>query len=259
MQLLVLVTGEYGWRHVNNMRLHSPAGWQIHTWETPKVLPPVIDYPEDYLPDSLPACDLILSLAEVKGVAEMIPEIAKMTDAQAVIAPIDNVAWLPVGLARQLRSWLKRQSVACITPKPFCSLTATHVNALRKTEAYDPHPLFREFTQHYGAPAFRATVDEATRIITAMEVTRDACCGCARYTAEKLVGTPVNEAVEASGLHHHHYPCQASMGIDAEYSDTLMHVSGNIMKDATRDALSDHIQTRYIRPTGYHDANDHEL
>jgi len=31
-----------------------------------------------------------------------------MTGARAVIAPIDNVAWLPVGLARQLREWLDR-------------------------------------------------------------------------------------------------------------------------------------------------------
>lgn len=62
------------------------------TWQTPQVLPPVLDYPEDYLPESLPPCDLILSLAEVKGAAEMIPEIAQMTGAQAVIAPIDNLA-----------------------------------------------------------------------------------------------------------------------------------------------------------------------
>ena len=256
MHILVLVTGEYGARHVDNLQQYGPDDWQISTWDTPKILPPVIDYPEDYLPDSLPACDLILSLAEVKGVAELIPDIAQMTGAQAVIAPIDSVAWLPVGLARQLRGWLDRQNVACVTPKPFCSLTETHVHTLRQKEAYDAHPLIREFAKHYGAPAFRATVDDATRTITRMEVTRDACCGCARFTAEKLVGTPVDEAVEASGLHHHHYPCQASMGIDAQYGDTLMHVSGNIMKDAIRDALRDHIQTQYIRPAGYNEEDD---
>jgi hypothetical protein len=258
MHILVLVTGEYGQRHVENMRQHGPDHWQIDTWETPKVLPPVIDYPEDYLPDALPACDLILSLAEVKGVAELIPDIAQMTDAQAVIAPIDSVAWLPVGLARQLRGWLERQDVACVTPKPFCSLTETHVNALRQKEAYDPHPLIREFVQYYGAPTFSATVDEDTRTITHIEVVRDACCGCARYTAEKLIGTPVDDAVEASGLHHHHYPCQASMGIDAQYGDTLMHISGNIMKEAIKDALADHIQTHYIRPAGFSEQENDE-
>ncbi|MCD4684968.1 MAG: hypothetical protein K8S97_03415 [Anaerolineae bacterium] len=251
MRILVLVTGDYGLRHVANLRQHGPAEWHIDTWETPKVLPPMIDYPEDYLPESLPACDLILSLAEVKGVAEMIPEIATMTEAQAVIAPIDNVAWLPVGLARQLREWLGRQGVACVTPKPFCALTETHYSALRHRTPYADAPLIREFAMHYGTPSFQATVDEESRTITALEVTRDACCGCARYVAEKLVGTPVDGAIEAGGLHHHHYPCQASMGIDPQYGDTLMHISGNLMKDALKEAFAAHLQQRYIRPAGY--------
>lgn len=250
MRVLVLLTGEYGWRHVHNMRKHAP--WQIATWETPKVLPPVLDYPEDYLPEHLPTADLILSLAEVKGVAELIPDIVRMTSAQAVIAPIDNVAWLPVGLARQLIEWLARVHVACVTPKPFCSLTETHYNALRFKTAYD-HPLIREFAQHFGQPAFHATVNEDSQTIEAIQVTRDACCGCARHVAEKLTGSAVENALEAGGLHHHHYPCQASMGIDPQYQDTLMHISGNIMKDALKNALEPHLQRRYIRPPGHVD------
>jgi hypothetical protein len=252
VRILVLVTGDYGWRHVENLRQHGPSTWQIETWETPKIFPPVIDYPEDYLPESLPPCDLILSLAEVKGVAELIPDIAQMTDARAVIAPIDSVAWLPVGLARQLGEWLARIGVACVAPKPFCSLTEEHLNALRHKTVYDD-PLIREFARHYGQPAFRATVDEQTRRITRLEVVRDACCGCARYVAEKLAGTPVNDALEDGGLHHHHYPCQASMGIDTQYGDTLMHVSGNLMKDALHEALAPYIEEHYIRPAGYVD------
>lgn len=250
MRLLVLVTGDYGWRHVENLRQHAPPDWTILTWETPKVLPPVVDYPEDYLPGALPPCDLILSLAEVKGVAELIPDIARMTGARAVIAPIDNAAWLPVGLARQLREWLARMGVACVTPKPFCSLTETHFNALRLKQPYDD-PLIRAFARHFGAPAFHAQVDPQTRQIVALEVRRDACCGCARYVAGRLAGTPVDGAVEAGGLHHHHYPCQATMGIDPQYGDTLLHVSGNIMKDTLKEALAEHLQVRYIRPAGY--------
>lgn len=252
MRLLILVSGDYGWRHVANLRQHAPPDWTLLTWQTPKVLPPVVDYPEDYLPDSLPPCELILSLAEVKGVAELIPDIARMTGARAVIAPIDNVAWLPVGLARQLGDWLARMGVACVTPMPFCSLTETHFNTLRLKQPYDD-PLIRTFARHFGRPAFRADVDPHTRQITALEVTRDACCGCARYVAEQLRGTPVDDAVEAGGLHHHHYPCQATMGIDPQYGDTLLHVSGNLMKDALKEALSEHLRVRYIRPAGYHE------
>ncbi len=247
MRLLVLVTGEYGWRHVHNLRKHAP--WPIETWQTPRVLPPVLDYPEEYLPESLPAADLILSLAEVSGVAELIPDITRMTGAQAVIAPIDNVVWLPVGLARQLIEWLARMNVACVTPKPFCSLTETTYNALRFKTPYD-HALIREFARLFGQPAFQITVDEAAQTLQAIHVTRDACCGCARYVAEKLTGAALENALEAGGLHHHHYPCQASMGIDPQYGDTLMHISGNIMKDALKEALEPHLHRRYLRPSG---------
>ena len=43
----------------------SRAEWTIEVWRAPTVLPPVIDYPEDYLPEALPPADLILSFAEI--------------------------------------------------------------------------------------------------------------------------------------------------------------------------------------------------
>ena len=250
MRILVLKTGEYGQRHVDNMKTHAPEGWQIDSWQTPRQLPIVLDYPEDYLPESMPPTDLILSLAELSGVAEMIPDIAKMTGARAVVAPIDNQAWLPFGLARQLRGWLARDGVPCVTPMPFCSLTETTYNALRLREQYDD-PLIRDFARHFGRPAFEVTVDKKAKRIVEVDVTRDACCGCAHFAAEKLAGAPIADSLEQVGLHHHHYPCQASMGIDPLYGDTLMHISGNIMKDALREALGDDFEVPYVRPAGY--------
>lgn len=252
MRLLVLVTGEYGYRHVKNIRDHGPSHWEVSVWQTPRTLPLVIDYPEDYCPDDLPSSDLILSLAELKGVAELIPEIAQNVECKAVIAPIDNIAWLPVGLANQLKNWLARIDVACVTPKPFCSLTESSYNVHRFRENHN-HPLIREFAGHFGKPQFEMTVSPDKQTIEEAMVKRDACCGCARYVAAKLSGTPIDEAIEASGLHHHHYPCQASMGIDAQLNDTLMHISGNILKDAVKDALDPYLSTRYIRPPGHVD------
>ncbi|MCK4473276.1 MAG: hypothetical protein KAW49_15955, partial [Anaerolineae bacterium] len=106
MRILAIITGEYGQRHVNNIRAHGPADWQIEVWQAPAVLPPIVDYPEDHLPPSLPSADLVLAFGEHKGVAELVPEVARMTGAQAVIAPVDREEWLPRGLARQLRGWL---------------------------------------------------------------------------------------------------------------------------------------------------------
>jgi thymidylate synthase len=251
MRILAIISGEYGVRHVENVRRHKPAAWQIETWQAPAVLPPVIDYPEDYLPESLPPADLILSFAEHKGVAELLPEIAQMTGAKAVIAGIDHEAWLPRGLARQLRGWLERMGVACATPKPLCSLTEKDFGVTRRERmAYDS-PLISEFATYFGQPELEITVDPQTRTISAAVVRRDAVCGCARHVAEKLVGVSADEAEEKAGLWHHHFPCLASMVKEKDFNmDTLMHASGALLKDNVGQQVRPYKQVNFLRPDG---------
>jgi len=248
MRILAVITGDYGTRHFENIRANGPQEWSIESWGAPTLLPLIIDYPEDYLPETMPRADLILALAEHKGVAELLPEIAQMTGAKAVIAPVDNEAWLPRGLARQLRGWLERQNVACVTPKPFCSLTENHYDVTRQEKIAYQDPLIAEFAQYFGRPNFDFEVDPETRVITAANARRDAACGCASFAAERLVGISVDEAEQEGGMFHHHYPCLASMGIDSDFSDTLMHVSGNIMRDEIADQVKPYKRVNYIAP-----------
>jgi hypothetical protein len=251
MQILAIITGEYGQRHVDNIHKYGPADWQVEVWQAPAVLPPVVDYPEDYLPDSLPAADLLLAFGEQKGVAELIPEIAKLTGARAVIAPVDREEWLPRGLARQLRGWLADLGVACVTPKPLCSLTETHYNVRRHRIEYADDArarLIAEFARYFGQPELRIAVDFETRVITEVQVLRDAVCGCARFVARGLVGVSADKAEEKAGLLHHHYPCLAGMGKDPDFDDTLMHVSGNILKDEVAEQVKPYRDVVYIRP-----------
>ncbi len=250
MRVLAIISGEYGQRHVDNIRAHSPADWELAIWRAPAVLPPVIDYPEDYLPESLPPADLILSFGEHKGVAELVPDIAGMCGAQAVIAAIDNEAWLPRGLARQLRGWLADMDVAVATPKPLCGLTETDYLVAGRERLPVTHPLIAEFARYFGQPQFAITVDPETRRITSAEVLRDAVCGCARFAAERLVGVSADEAGEKAGLLHHHYPCLASMGTDRDFGDTLMHVSGNLLKDDVERQVRPYRQIQRITPHG---------
>ena len=248
MRILAVISGEYGQRHVDNLRAHGPDNWQIEVWQAPVRFPLVIDYPEDHLPESLPPADLILSFGEHKGVAELLPEIAAMTGAKAVIAAIDSEAWLPRGLARQLRGWLEDMGVACATPKPLCSLTENDFGVTRRQRlAYDS-PEIAEFARHFGQPELEIHVDPDSRRITAAEVRRDAVCGCARYAAGGLIGASAEEAEEKAGLLHHHYPCLASMGVDTDFDDTLMHVSGNVLKDNVGAQVKPYKDVRYISP-----------
>jgi len=249
MRILAIITGDYGQRHVDNIRAHGPESWTVEVWQAPTALPLIVDYPEDYIPKTLPQADLLLAFHEHKGVAELIPDVAEMTGAKAVIAPIDNLAWLPTGLANQLRGWLERIDVASVFPKPLCSLTETHYNVRRYREAYD-HPLIREFARYFGQPDLKLSVDPESRAITGAEVVRDAVCGCARFVAEKLIGASADEAEQKAGLAHHHFPCLASMIKDPDFGDTLMHVSGHLLKDNVGEQVKPFKQVQMIQPSG---------
>ncbi|MEE8356437.1 MAG: DUF166 family protein [Anaerolineales bacterium] len=252
MKILVVVTGEYGKRHLKNIREYGPKSWEIETWQTPLGFPPFIDDPEDFLPDQLPAADLILSFAEHKGAAELLPDIAKMVKAKAVLVAVDDELWLPRGLDRQLHGWLEEAGVDCVTPKPLCSLTDTTYGVTRhETASYD-NPLIAEFARYFGKPELSLEINPESRTITSAKVVRDAVCGCARYTAEGLIGLSADEAEEKAGLLHHHYPCLASMQKLPHFDhDTLMHVSGQIIKNNVGAQVKPYKQVRTFKPGKY--------
>jgi hypothetical protein len=232
MKILAIISGEYGKRHVRNIKEHGPDNWEINTWHAPPVFPPFIDDPDDFLPDEMAPADLILSFAEHKGAAELLPEIASKTGAKAVLVAVDDENWLPRGLDRQLHGWLENMNVACVTPKPLCSLTDNSYGVTRFETADYENSLVSEFARFFGKPELELEIDEESRTVSAARVTRDAVCGCARFTAEGLIGLSVDEAEEKAGLLHHHYPCLASMTKLPHFDhDTLMHVSGQIIKN----------------------------
>lgn len=247
MRILTIVSGDYGIRHLENIRQHAPSHWSLESWRALSSFPLIIDYPEDFLPAAFPPADLILSFAEHRGVAELLPDIARLSGATSVLASVDNESWLPRGLARQLRGWLEKMNVTCVTPKPLCSLTESDYAVTRQQRLTYQDPHIAEFARYFGQPELSLQIDPDSRTITSVEVKRDAVCGCARFVAEKLVGVSIDEAELTAGLAHHHFPCLASMGKDTDFGDTLMHISGNILKDNLARQLKPYKQ--YIKPS----------
>lgn len=246
--MLAVTQGLWGERIASNVSAHAPAGWKVSQWSAPRVIPPVVDDPADFLPATLDPADLVLALGEVPGLAQLVPEIARLTGARAVIAPIDRNESLPEGLANQLSGWLEAAGVRVVFPKPFCSLTERALGNKPREVAYED-PLVQRFAAAFGRPQFRVEVGGGK--IIAMEAVRDTPCGCGRHVAAGLVGCEVSQAADQAGMLHHHFPCLASMNQDIDYHDTLMHVSGNILKDSLKAALKPHLgPVPYLRPSG---------
>lgn len=252
MKILAVISGEYGDRHVRNITANGPEGWTITTWKTPPVFPPFIDDPEDFLPNEFAPADLILSFAEHKGAAELLPDIARKTGARAVLVGVDDESWLPRGLERQLHEWLSARDVACATPKPLCSLTENTYGVTRHETADYSSPEIAAFARYFGQPELDLTIDPEAGIITAARVKRDAVCGCAGFVAKGLIGLSANEAEEKAGLLHHHYPCLASMVKLPHFNhDTLMHVSGQVLKNDVGAQVKPFKVVRSFKPGKY--------
>ncbi len=250
MKLLAVVSGEYGRRKARFIREYGPDDWEVHEWTAPTAFPIVIDDPADFLPKELPPADLILALGEHPGIAELLPDICRMTGARSLIAPVDRNEWLPRGLMNQLRRWLQEIGVVGVFPKPLCSLTETSYS-LRGQRVVYSDPVIAEFARHFGKPRVAVTVHPSTKTIASVTVERDTPCGVMRYIAKNIVGRKVDDAEYEAGMLHHHYPCLASMQIDSDYHDTLLHVSGNLAREALADAVRPYREMHYIRPVGF--------
>ncbi len=225
MRLLALVQGNYGRRMVEAWGRHGPPSWHLETLEITPNLPAVIEETAAFLPPTIPQGDLLISLGEHPGVAELLPEIVKAAGARSVIAPVDSRAWLPPGLARQVQRALEKIGVKVVFPVPFCALE----------EGKTADPLIEEFARSFGRPRVQISL-EGDRVKEVL-VIKSAPCGSTYFVAEGLKGVRVPDAEGASGILHHNYPCLATMTVDWEFHDTLMHRAGYFTKEAVKEAL----------------------
>lgn len=223
MNVLFATQGKYGERIAGYVAANRPQGWEILRLPLPRSLPVVIDDPDEVLPAVLPAADLLVSLHESPGAAELIPDIARRCGAGAVLAAVDDRAACPRGLENQIGKRLRAMGVAFAFARPLCGFEG------------GPHPLLSAFAERFGRPRMRIDADGDR--VGRVTVERDCPCGAGRFVAKVLPGTRLSEAADTGALRHHHHPCMASMEVDPELSDTLMHLSGYIFRAAIDAAL----------------------
>ena len=219
MRIFVIFQKEWGKRIIENISQNVPNDWQIETYVMPPFLPSVIDEPEEFLPDNLPAAELLFSLGESPGVAQLIPDFVKLTKAKAVIAPVDNPLWLPKGLQNQLRLKLQSMGVDIVFPTPFCALTVRS-----STNEY-----IKAFAEHFGRPLLEIEREDGK--IRHITVIRDSPCGNISFVAENLIEVEIDKAGKRGGLLYQYYPCLAAV--------KLIHQAASIAETAINKALKD--------------------
>ena len=108
MKILVLYSGELGKKVIQNLinpgnfcvscgelcnhcrqARKSYANLIVGIHEFPQDLPTFIEEPEQYMPQKLPECDLILSIGIHPDLLTALPDVVKKTKAKAVIAKND--------------------------------------------------------------------------------------------------------------------------------------------------------------------------
>jgi hypothetical protein len=215
----------YGSRIVENICRRGFAHWihWLHEFEPPPA--GLLDNPEENLPKSVPECDMILSLGLPSDLQYTLPILAKKTRAKAVIAPIDNSNWIPSGLRGQIEKELNDIGVASTFPKPFCALEKTG------------NPYVDVFAEHFGRSSLSIRVEEG--VIREVQVRRGCPCGSTWFIAEKLIGVEVSRqrVRDEIAKAHHAYPCLASMTMDSELGDAILHKSQYLIREAVEKAL----------------------
>ena len=220
MNIFILTSGKYGLRIVNNISKMGLASSVVGIHEVPRDLPEFIDDVSQYVPDNLPEADLIIAIGLYGDINMIIPFVASKTGSKSIIVPIHDPEQVPAGLQMEIES--ETHDARVVFPKPFCSLEPVGDKYID------------EFTELFGKPELEIEADDIVRHV---KVKRGAPCGSTWFVAEKLKNTPVDEAEFEAGGRYHNYPCLASMDVDPQIGDTLLHIAGYRIKEAVKREL----------------------
>ena len=149
-----------------------------------------------------------------------------------MITPIEDFREVPLGLQKQLVEECEELAIEYAFPKPFCAL-----------EPAEAKPLVSSFVQEFkiGKPSLRIVTEkrDLSRVVQSVVVERSAPCGSTWYVAKKLIG----EEVRKEGIRdvvakaHHSYPCTATMAVDPEIEEPILHKAGFLIREAVENQL----------------------
>ena len=193
-----------------------------------------IEEPEKYLPATVPpGVDVLIPVGLHPDVLSAVPAFAKAHGIPAVIVPIEDKNWCPLGQQYQLASELDAAGIQHAFPRPFCTLDVDPGNPSKS--------IIRRFMDTFkvGKPVLAFNMQDGK--IVSGHVVRSQPCGAAYYILQQLREEHVHDEKlsldEKISLAHHAFPCSASMEKDLALDDSPLHVAGYAARDAVHDAI----------------------
>ena len=200
----------------------------------PLKLPAFIDAPEKYMPKRIPKADICVASGLHKDLLLELPSHLQKVGVSGLIVPIEDFIEVPSGLRRQVEERCEELELENAFPKPFCSL-----------EPVEDKPLISRFVTELkvGRPSLGISTARRGKyaVIDSTIVRRSAPCGSTWYVAKKLIGIKTRREFlyDAVAKAHHSYPCTATMAVDPEMKEPILHIGGFIIREETEKALGE--------------------
>lgn len=206
--------------------LQARPGAQVRAFQLPENLPMIVDDAEEFIPPGIADAQVVIAIALHPNLLAELPHVMGKGAGKALLAPREDPSWIRPGLVGQVTRACARYGIESAFPKPFCSLEPVT-------------PVIREFCEQYavGTHEFELECEEGR--IVAATCPRGSACGLTDWVAEQLVGRPCDQSLpDAVAELLHLRPCLASMALDEDLGDTIMHRSIALIRDAGERALA---------------------
>lgn len=198
----------------------------------PSDLPAFIDDPENYMPKNVPEADLCVTSGLHKDLLLELPHVLEKAGVKGLIVPVEDFVEVPAGLIKQIEEKCRGLNLESSFPKPFCSLQPS-----------EDKPVVSQFVTELkiGRPLLEISTVEKGGVTTieSTVVKRSAPCGSTWYVAKKLIGTSTKREIlyDTVAKAHHSYPCTATMAVDPETEEPILHIGGYIIREEVEKAL----------------------
>ena len=199
---------------------------------SPSKLPAFIDNPGEHMPKKIPNADLCIASGLHKDLLLELPSHLQAAGVRGLVVPVEDFVEVPTGLKKQVEQKCQELGLESAFPKPFCSLEPSK----------DRPTISRCVTElRIGKPLLEISTarEDKFEVVEAAVARQSAPCGSTWYVARRLTGVRTEKEIlyDAIAKAHHSYPCTATMGVDPETKEPILHLGGFIIREAVEKAL----------------------